>query len=466
MAQTDSKGDSAGKATAFFERAEQVAETGNWDFAIEMYLQGILRDPENIEVGHQPLREVSLKRKSQGGKGPSMMEQFKRRKAKTPAEGLVNAEYLLAKEPGSVQFMTQFLSAAEKAELKVVIKWICDILLETQRQAAKNNQRVNLKILLLLIQKYHDIEDYTYALVACETAQARAPDNPDLKEAMKMLSAKYAIQKGRFEEGSNFLDRVKDMDKQKELLQKDSLVQDEDYLEQQARKATEEYEAEPTEQGKIYAVVEALCKTQEESYENEAIDILTKALKNTGAYQYKMRIGDIRIKQMTRRYRKLLADSDQTAAAEQAKKQLEFELQEFAERAENYPTDLSIKYELGRRQYLSGQHDEAIASFQQAQRDPRRRLLALNYLGQAFANKGWHSEAAETYERALEGDIPEEKAKGLRYNLANALEQMGDLERAGEQYSQVAQIDFSFKDVRERLEKVRKALKEQDPGEE
>ena len=49
----------------FFERAEQVAETGNWDFAIEMYLQGILREPGNIERGHHPLRNVSLVRKAQ-----------------------------------------------------------------------------------------------------------------------------------------------------------------------------------------------------------------------------------------------------------------------------------------------------------------------------------------------------------------------------------------------------------------
>jgi hypothetical protein len=28
---------------AFFTRAEQVAETGNWDFAIKMYLDGLGR---------------------------------------------------------------------------------------------------------------------------------------------------------------------------------------------------------------------------------------------------------------------------------------------------------------------------------------------------------------------------------------------------------------------------------------
>ena len=64
---TDSKGQ------VFFDRADQVAETGNWDFAIELYLEGLLRDVGNIERGHLPLRAVSLKRKAQGGKSAGMV---------------------------------------------------------------------------------------------------------------------------------------------------------------------------------------------------------------------------------------------------------------------------------------------------------------------------------------------------------------------------------------------------------
>ena len=45
-----SNGDTAGKGKAFFDRGDQVAETGNWDFAIEMYLQGIGRDPDRKSV--------------------------------------------------------------------------------------------------------------------------------------------------------------------------------------------------------------------------------------------------------------------------------------------------------------------------------------------------------------------------------------------------------------------------------
>ena len=90
-----------GKGQAFFDQGDQVAETGNWDYAIEMYTEGLRRDPCNMERGHIKLREVGLKRKMTGGKGPGMMEQLKRSGGKGIDEKLANASYLLGKDPGS-----------------------------------------------------------------------------------------------------------------------------------------------------------------------------------------------------------------------------------------------------------------------------------------------------------------------------------------------------------------------------
>ena len=62
----------AAKSKPFFDRADQIAETGNWDYAVEMFLQGISRDVENITRGHERLRETALQRKASGGKGPGL----------------------------------------------------------------------------------------------------------------------------------------------------------------------------------------------------------------------------------------------------------------------------------------------------------------------------------------------------------------------------------------------------------
>ena len=101
-----------GKARRFLTAAIRWAETGNWDFAIQMYLDGVRREPGNIERGHAPLRDVSLKRKMQGGKPAGFMEAMKHKGGKNPAETLANAEFLLAKDPGNVSHMVAVLKSA------------------------------------------------------------------------------------------------------------------------------------------------------------------------------------------------------------------------------------------------------------------------------------------------------------------------------------------------------------------
>lgn len=443
-----------GKGVKFFDQADKVAEMGNWDYAIDMYLEGIKREPDNLERGYKAMREMSLKRKAKGGKGVGMMEQLKRRPSKDPTENLMNALYLLAKEPGSTQYMEMLLSAVTALNLPEVIKWIAGILMESQR-VGKPSKR----ILTLLISGYQAAEEYALAIQACEMARKLNPDDAEIQDKMRELSAQYTIKKGQYDKKDiSFADKQKDKDGMRERTEKDKLAQSREFLLQQVQKAKDEYLLAPTVVGKINAYVDALLKVEDEGYDNEAIDVLTKSHKETGAYQFKMRIGDIRIKQMTRRYHALMTRDEKDAAAEHRVRQLAFELEEYVERAANYPTDLAIKYELGRRQYLSGKLDDAIGSLQQAQRDPRRHVQSLLLLGQAFAKKGWNREASETFERALQTELTEDRAKEVRYYLGDVLERLGENAKAQEQFSQVAQLDYNYRDVRDRLESIRKKL--------
>jgi len=441
----------AGRGSAFFDRADQVADTGNWDFAIEMYLEGISREPENLDRGHKPLRKVSINRKAQGGKPAGMIDQIKRRPGKDPVQNLVNAEYLLSKDPGSVQNMMQVLHAAKKCDLIGLVHWISLILLESQRQAKKPSKR----ILVVLVDAFESAKDFSMSVQACDMAMQVDPNDGELRDRMRSLSALYTIDKGKFEEEGDFTKGVDDLERQKQIHKKDSLVKDEEYLLEQIRKCRQDYLDSPHVAGKINNLADALLKIENESYENEAIDILAKAHKDSSAYQFKMRIGDIRIRQMSRRFRQLRDSGDTAGATEQAQRQLAFELDEYKERCANYPTDLGLRFELGRRQFLSGQYDEAIASLQTAQRDPRRKMRALSLIGQALVKKGWLSMAVETFEKALESEATEEFTMELRYFLGDVLEQMGQFDRALEQFSTVAQIDYNYRDVRQRIERIR-----------
>ena len=443
----------AAKAKVFFDRADQVADTGNWDFAIELYLEGIRRDPDDLERGHYKLREVALKRVIQGGKKAGMMEGFKRRQGKDPAENLVNAEYFWAKEPGSQDNMLLVLKTAKALGKPALINWMGRIVLESQQ--AKPSK----PILMLLADYFQDAEEFGAAISAIEQAQRIDSSDTSLNERLSRLSAQYTIKKGKYDQEGDFTRSVKDLDKQQELIQRDSLVQGADYLRQQIDVARAGYISSPTVAGKINAFVDALLKTEKETDDSEAIDTLAKAQEKTGEYQYRLRLGDIKIRQMTRKYRQLIEAGDKSAAIEQARKQLEFELEEYTQRAENYPTDLAIKFELGKRQYIAGNYDEAIGSLQQSQRDPRRHVTSLSYIGQSFAKKGWLTEASETYERALKAELPESKKKELWYQLADCYEKMDKLDKAQNIFSDLAQLDYNFKDTPKRLGAIRDKLK-------
>lgn len=453
MSQTSSNpSPTAGKGKAFFDRADQVADTGNWDLAIEYYLEGIQREPENLLRGHQKLREVAMKRLAKGGKPTGFMDKMKRGQGKDPIANLVNAEYLWAKEPGSDANMEAILKAAMALGHKEVIKWVAGMLLESQRQATRKNKR----ILQTITTTYHDIEEYRLALQACEMAKEADPNNAQIQDILADLMAKDTIQRGKYDQEGDFTKGVKDYEAQRALIEKDSLQQSVSFREKQANDTREEYLQAPTVPGKIYAYIDALLLMQDEGCENEAVDILLKSYNDTNSYQYKLRVGDIRMKQMTRRFRKLRDAGDKAGAAQALRDQLEFELKEFAERAANIPTDMGIKYELGRRQLVAGKLDEAIGSLQQAKRDNRHALQATSLLGQAFEKKGWLKEAADTFEAALAGDVTEDREKELRYHLGTVYEKMNELPKAQDQYSRVAQLDFTFKDVRQRLEEIRK----------
>jgi len=443
----------SGKGKAFFERAVQVAETGNWDFAIEMYYEGIRREPDSIEQGHHPLREVALKRKASGGKGPGMRDKVKCRPGKDAAENLAKAAYLLAKEPGALMYMDMCLKCAQKLQINEVAKYYADRIFEHQRQ---DNVKPDKRVLEQLIMLYAQMEEYPRAVGVCQLALKAAPDDPKLNDWMHEMAAKEAIQKGKYEQDDRkFTDNIKDAEKQHELLQKDSYIQRRDYLEQQVKRTRHEYEQNPMVPGKIYSLVDALLKLDEEAAEAEAIAVLERAFKETRAYQHKMRIGDVRIRQMSREFSRLKQAGDEKAAEEYYRKQLQFEMAEYTERVSNYPTDLSLKYELGRRYLNARRYDEAIPLLQDAQRDARRHVSALNLLGQAFLGRNMLPEACDTYERALRSDLTEDAVKVLRYNLGDVLERMDQLDRAQEEFSLVAQIDFNFRDVRNCLDRIR-----------
>jgi len=120
---------------------------------------------------------------------------------------------------------------------------------------------------------------------------------------------------------------------------------------------------------------------------------------------------------------------------------------------------LRVKYEYGRALLKNKQYDQAIPLLQQAQKDPAYKLLAMDKVGLCFFLKGWLNDAIDIFDGAFK--ICELKdseiGKELQYNLARSYEKAQQPDKAIENYRKLAQLDFGYKDIAKRIEKLRNA---------
>ncbi len=128
---------SLAKAKAFFSKGQKLAQSSNFDYAIEMYIEGLQYAPDALEDGHLPLCEMAMHRKGEGGKKPSMVEKVKRMGGKTPLEQMLNAEYLFVKDPDHLPYAEAMLKAAIAGNYVKTADWIANVIFQTNNSSRK-----------------------------------------------------------------------------------------------------------------------------------------------------------------------------------------------------------------------------------------------------------------------------------------------------------------------------------------
>ncbi len=464
------------KARKFFDYARTVADSRNYDYAIECYINGLNHDPESMQY-HEELHQVALRRKVSGGKPAGFKDRYKRGGGKTPIEKALNAEFIWAKDPTNPTQALLVMELAVRAGLYELGYWMGGFVLEANRTAKRPSKTVYLK----LTDLYEEMEAWDRAVDCCRLAVMMDDGNMAMLKRLKDLEAELTLMKGQYggEEGG-FRKGVANMDKQKALEADDSVAKTSKQLEEAISRLRREYEENTDDLDKLTKLVRVLLEKDDEDAEAEAISHLQEAWERTGQYRFKAEIGNIRIKSFNRRVRALRVQfAKETDEATKKKlqeahnhaleEQVRFELGEFTERVKNYPTDMQLRYQLGRRQFALGDNDAAIASFQEAQADPKVRASALRYLGEAFYRKEWLDEAIDTFHRGIEvHPYSDDKiALELRYELCKALEAKARRDRsleiameAEDVASKIVQADFNYRDMRQRKDELRKLVTE------
>ncbi|HEY0366842.1 MAG TPA: tetratricopeptide repeat protein [Pyrinomonadaceae bacterium] len=133
-----------------------------------------------------------------------------------------------------------------------------------------------------------------------------------------------------------------------------------------------------------------------------------------------------------------------------------------AEEGDEVREDFETHYNMGTAYKEMDLMDDAIQEFQTAASlvkpgdGTSRYLQCCNMLGHCFIQKGMPEAAVLWFKKGLQASgHSEDEYQALRYELASAYEQLGDLKQAREFYTEVYGVDVSYREVAEKLSQLR-----------
>ncbi len=465
------------KAKAWFDRARQMADSHNYESAFAFFANGFKLDPRDIEV-HKEVLKIATTYYNRGG-DKATNKQIKKVDGSSDIEKFVTALFIWWHDVMNAKHSMKAVSAAVNAEQNEFGAAMADTLLSL---ASKDGKALSYKELKSLMELFQSAGAWDQAIKVGQAALAAKPDDAVLERALNELSAERAISGGGYDkmggEEGGFQKFVKDIDKQRELEEDESLAGSAGSMERVVARAKKELEKNPDSPDAVSAYAKVLKKQDTTESIKLAFQVLMHGFKATKQYRFRMEAADIKISMASLQITKMAEQLATNPSNELQEKYDEavaefhtFRKTEYQERAAKYPTDRKIRFQLGELAIEDKDINLAMECFQKAKDEPRLRVRAGQELGRCFASEGWYSEAAGEFKesiKALAGSDNETELS-LRYDLMQSLAKKAkkdeniDLAReAMEICSGIARKDISYRDIRECRRNLEDLVKELD----
>ena len=456
------------KAQRFFEHAKVAAETGRHEYAMGLWLGGLKLDPSSVN-GLEAFLRSAVNFNGKPGK-----ELLKAVDGRTPAAKYTQALLAWGLKIGEGALAVKAVQAAARLDLAEQAYFIGEQAMKLVSARPKKD------LFVKLMEAFSQVQAYDLAVKAGDEAVRLDPSDATLATDVKNMSARQTMSKGGFDktgEEGGFRSNIRDAEKQRQLDEAERIVKTEETIDRLIADAEAAFQARPDDIPTIQNLSKRLMERGRPEDEQRAIRLLLKGFETTKQFRFRQEAGKIRLRQLRRSLAKYKdraeANPDdakaQTDYAEAKAKFFNIEVGELKASVEAYPTDMSLKFELGKRYAEMGDHDQAIGLLQEAKGDARYRGQALALLGRAFQSMGWHDEAIATFHQALDGkaQLHEELRLDLRYGLMCSLASKAELERdlaaaeeAEKLASSIAIEQFSYRDIRDRREQLKKIVLE------
>ena len=464
------------KARVFFDRAKTTHDTLNFPYAAQLWLNGLAQDPSSIEGFQGFFNSIQAYANEEG----------KKANGKEIGKGLSGQGQILKYQQALLNWGLKPTSGsatlkAAEASAGLGLTEITTILGQRAMQFARQEEKPKKDVWVKLLDIFDQADAFDLAVEAGQTAMNLDPSDGNLAARVKEMLASSAIKRGKFEETKGqeggFRQSIRDAGKQQDLEAEDAIVKTGDVKDRLVAVKKKEYEERPDDQPTVEAYARALLDRGKPQDELKALLLFKKAFEETGQFRMRQRQGEVQLRIDRRMIRTLKAqaaakpDDEKIASklVDAIKAMQDKQVEELKLQVENYPTNMGIKFELGKILHEKGEHNEAIGLFQKAEEDPQHRKAVLRYKAEAFHAIGWAAEAIDTYRAALDGvgDEGSEIAMELRYGLLTALQEKADgdrdigaAEEADRIASQIAMKRFDYRDIVERRQAIKDLIKE------
>ncbi|MCE9638446.1 MAG: tetratricopeptide repeat protein [Planctomycetes bacterium] len=428
------------------QKAELAASQKKYELAIEIYLQALAIDPDN-RAGRRGVRLAAVKQMEiSPTSGLSQKMQLAAVKAKLLNPNLDTRiaayETYLKIDPKNISMAHELAATCEKAKyLNAAIG-----VHEASAEIAPKDTHCRVALGRLLAGR-----ESQKALEHLEKALAIDPKCQEAIKIRKDLAAELSIKKAGFETARTTHDLLRDKERTKELSQADRIQRDDAQAGDVVTRLQGRMASTPDDKKSLRELARALASG---GRVDEAQAAWRKLIElDPTDFDAKVQVGDIRIAQSERKIAAAEATKNTALAAELRRAHTLIVIEEYQTRVAEHPTDLALRFALGEALLEAKRLDDAIAEFQKAVKDPRKRVDGLCVLGECFIEKGLFDLAARQLEKALEESpgLNSERGKAIVYNLGRLRERQGQFATARDEFLKVYEVDVGYRDVADKV---------------
>ncbi len=467
------------------ERARQAISAANYDYGIELLRTCCKLDPANL-IYRQTLRQTEKLKYKNNLRG-SLLAGITTASARTRLrlamqrkqyrKALEIGEEVLRRNPWHTGAQLAMSEAAEQLGLIDLAVWI----LEQARQKNPKDRRVNRP----LAERYEKQGNFKQAILLWDLVHKDNPKDEEAGRKGKDLAATHTIKRGHYEEAALGAGEEHGFRESETAAAVQSPLEprtprpgtgspsslgsvgspsspsapmrtaEEARLARQVEPLRARITSDPTNAGNYLQLAAVYEKANQPE---KARETLNEGLGPTGLnFDIQIRLAELEIEPFRENLRltdEKLKENPQDEELRRIRARLlkEINVREmeiFRQKAERYPSESSSRLELGIRMLRAGHSDEAITQLQQARKDPRSRWKALLYLGYCFKSKNNWPLAKRNFEEAMQGLPQEEDASRMElfFQLAQGAAEAKDWVTAIELGNELANLDFSYRDI-------------------